>query len=81
MAHAWHATEALIPTPTPGEWRMYDGAKLVGYIQRGRLNGKPAFRGVCRKGKLEMVIGYEWTLAACAKEFWDWYILYGLPRD
>lgn len=77
MVHHWRASDNLLPTPNPSEWRLYDGGHLIGFLQHGKRGGKSCWRGVIRKGELEQVIGYSPTLEQCAKDFWDWYILYG----
>lgn len=74
MSHHWRASDGLQPAPHLGEWILYDRGTRIGYIQYGKVNKRPAFRGVIKKGEAVQVIGYASTLEECCTEFWNWYI-------
>lgn len=70
MAHHWRPSDNLEHTFTPGQWRLYDRGAVVGLIHYGRINGKPALRGLAPDGKL---LGYAETLEEACDRLWEWY--------
>lgn len=71
MTHHWRASDHLETSFRAGEWRMFDGGHLVGYLQYGRINGKPGVRGLTPDGD---VIGYALTLEHACDRLWEWYV-------
>jgi hypothetical protein len=76
MAHHWRASDGLVRV-SAGEWRLWDRGRLVGTIQYGSAGGRPAFRGVIRRGELEQVIGYSASLEQACTDFWNWDVRFG----
>ena len=74
MTHHWRASDQLEPSLSPGEWRMFDGGRLVGVIAVGRVNGKPGLRGTNASGE---VLGYAWTLEEACDQLWTWHQRHG----
>ena len=81
MVHHWRASDGLLPTENPSEWVLWDRARIVGYIQYGKLAKKPAFRGVLKSGELVQVIGYSPSLEQCCTDLWNWYIRFVKSRS
>lgn len=70
MVHHWRASDNLEHSFRPGEWAMYDRGVVVGYIHFGRVNGRPALRGVTPDGRL---LGYADTLEDACDRLWGWH--------
>lgn len=70
MVHHWRASDHLEASFRPGEWRLYDRGYLIGYIQFGRINGRPGLRGL---SSLDEVLGYADTLEEASDRLWEWY--------
>lgn len=70
MVHHWRASDHLEASFRAGEWRLYDRGYLIGYIQSGRINGKPGLRGLSSQDEL---LGYAETLEDASNRLWEWY--------
>ena len=73
MTHHWRPSDGLIAGPRPGgEWYLYDRNLLIGTIQFGRVEAKPAFRSVTPSGDL---VGYAHDLESACDRLWAWHVL------
>lgn len=70
MTHHWRASDELDPIGQ-GRWALSDHGYRIGYIERGRVNGRWAYRAILESGQ---VVGHEWELEACCTAFWNWYL-------
>ena len=71
MTHHWRASDGVVRVGA-GEWTLWDRGRLAGWIQYGRVAGRPGFRAVLKRDELVQVIGYAPDLEEACTRLWNW---------
>lgn len=74
MPHHWRPSDHLERSPQPGVWLLVRRGKHLGSVEYGRVQRRPAFRGVTPAGT---VVGYARSLERACDRLWEWSIRTG----